>query len=132
MISDREVALYKRLSGKRRGVVPSPFRPKPTDKDYKVGEIRRYFAQQTTQPTGEITEVSKAQFEALKTNPLYRVVDVRWKISGPVEDTLDPETEEVKIVGAENSNKASIRIAAKTIPTIHRKLNNPLQFYQSV
>ncbi len=130
MITDDELRLYKQITGHKTVPAPRRFVPKPTDKDYKVGEMRRYFAQQTNQPNGEIVEISKKQHDSFRKVATYRTVSVRWKISGPVKDRVDEDTGEVALVGVKSSNEAATRNAAKIIPNIKRKLNNPLQLYR--
>lgn len=131
MITDKELALYKRLTGRRKTSAPVRYTPRPVDADYQVGEIKRYFARQTNNVGGEIVEISKGQYDVLKTDVLYNVVEMRWLISGQIEDTIDAETEEIVRVGVKNSNLTSIRLATEKISGIKKKLNNPLQFYRA-
>lgn len=99
------------------GAVPS-FVPTPNTKDYELGEFVRYFAQQTNQPHGDITEVSRQSWLALQSVSLYRTVSLRWHLTGLVTFVA-------------RVNEASVRTAAKTISTIGDKLTNPLQLYRT-
>ena len=108
----------------------STFIPRPTEADFKFGEIRRYFSQQANLLGGEITETSKAVFTALTKKSLFTVVELRWKITGPADDTTDPSTGEIDVRGVRSSNKAAVEVAAKVIPTITNKLTNTLQLWR--
>ena len=132
MITENEITLYKRITGRRSEIKPIAFIPIPTESDYKFGEIIRYFCQQSNNSSSEIIEIDKGLYEALKTNPLYNVVSVRWLISGQIKDTVNPETNVTTVIGVKSSNDASVRIASKTITNIRKKLNNPLQFYRVI
>jgi len=111
-------------------VLASPFVPRPTPADYKFGEIHRYFAQQTNQPNGEIIEIAKNTHDSLSTKSLFRVVDIRWRISGPAYNTTDPKTGELSVLGVVSANQAAIRQAAKIMPAITRRLTNTVQLWQ--
>jgi hypothetical protein len=109
-------------------IAPS-FVPRPTAADYKFGEISRYFAQQTNQPNGEIIEIAKNTYDSLSVKSLFRVVNLRWRISGPANNTTDPITGEINVLGVMSANQAAIRQAAKTMPAIGRKLTNTIQLW---
>ena len=108
----------------------STFIPRPTEADFKFGEIRRYFSQQANRSGGEITETSKTVFDALTKKSLFTVVELRWKITGSADDTIDPSTGEIDVRGVRSSNKAAIQVAAKVMPTIINKLTNTLQLWR--
>ena len=108
----------------------STFIPRPSEADFNFGEIRRYFSQQANQSAGEITETSKTVFDALTKKSLFTVVELRWKITGPADDTTDPSTGEIDVRGVRSSNKAAVQVAAKVIPTITNKLTNALQLWR--
>lgn len=57
--------------------------PKPTDVDYKNGYITRYFAKKVNE--NKIIETTNDAYKQ-SNNPLYKVVELRWKISGPKDD----------------------------------------------
>lgn len=108
----------------------STFIPRPTEADFKFGEIRRYFSQQANIPGGEITETSKTVFNALTKKSLFTVVQLRWKITGSADDTTDPNTGEIDVRGVRSSNKAAVQVAAKVMPTIVNRLTNTLQLWR--
>jgi len=114
--------------------ITSPFVPVPTDADFEFGEIRRFFSQQTNQPSGEIVEIAKSTFDGLQQKSLFIVVEIRWKISGPAEDTISVDSitgvESVDALGVRTANEAAVRQAAKIIPAIATKLTNPFQLWR--
>lgn len=59
------------------------YKPAPTDSDYKTGFITRYFAKKINE--NKIIEVA-AISTTRKKNPLYKLVELQWKISGPKDD----------------------------------------------
>ena len=85
----------------------------PTEKDYKKGSYKRYFAKQSNDENQPTFEVSKQDFQS---SPLYNYVQLRWYISGTK-----------NYVYSQNLNQ--IRIASATIVTI-KKLLTPFQFYR--
>ena len=109
-----------------------PFIPHPTDNDYKVGEIQRYFIQQSNQKSGEIFEISKQSFADFQLSPLYVTVSLRWKISGPAESTRSNihGTMVRERSGVLEANQAEIVRARTKIPQISQKLLNPFQYWR--
>lgn len=93
--------------------------PKPTDGDYKVGYITRYFTQKVNDNSSYIYEISENQFTKLSNNPLYKVVELDWKISG--------DREEVR-----EMNRKSIRFASVDMKNIGLYLPNHLQFHKEI
>ena len=59
--------------------------PKPKDKDYEVGYIKRYFAQKVNDEASPIVEVSQTYFTKISNSPYYNSTSIRWKISGLLE-----------------------------------------------
>ena len=82
--------------------IPKTIVPSPTTKDYELGFIR---------------------------NPLWKVVSIKWRISGPIETTYDLNGLELD-KGVRNSNKATIGLASSKIKNIGLYLPNLLQFYK--
>ena len=64
----------------------------PTEKDYKKGYYQRYFCKKVNDKDGIIIEITKAMSEKLKqsqeTINLYKVCEMRWKLTGPRYDTV--------------------------------------------
>lgn len=91
--------------------------PSPTEADYKIGYVTRYFTQKGNDINSYIYEITERQFSLLSSNPFYRVVELDWKISG--------DREEVR-----EMNRKSIRFAAKDMKSIGLYLPNHLQFHK--
>ena len=102
------------LSPSRR---PVAFIPKPQDVDYQRGYIRRYFVQKTQDSNSPIIEVSYDTFIKFQASPLYRVADLRWRLTG---------TESV----VKDSNAKSIKISSTNIKKLNLYLPNLLQFHK--
>jgi hypothetical protein len=123
--------------------IASTFVPRPSEADFAFGELNRFFAQQANQKFGEIFEVSPSAFSALQQKSLYTTIQLKWKVSGPAENTVetDPDTGETVVdplsgkpivtsLGVRQANKAAINEAAKTMPAIKQKLTNVFQLWQ--
>jgi hypothetical protein len=89
--------------------------PAPTEIEYKRGYIQRYFVQKSNDINSYIFEVSKHSFTSLQINPYFTIVAILWKISGNPNEIMD-------------ANGKSIKIGNKTIPSLHKYLQNTLQF----
>ena len=58
----------------------------PSESDYRVGSIERYFAQKANDMEGDIFEVSKDDFDVK--NPLFRFIAFSWVISGTRDEAI--------------------------------------------
>lgn len=89
--------------------------PSPTDNDYKVGYIKRYFIQKSNDNTAYIYEVDKSNFLNFEISPYFKTTIIHWRISGSSDEISQ-------------SNAKSIKIGMQTIPSLHLYLPNTLQF----
>ena len=71
---------YVNLKFPTRQKYPTITLPNPSESDYTIGSIKRYFAQKANNPNADIFEVSKADFKTK--NDLYRYIQFDWRISG--------------------------------------------------
>ena len=71
---------YVNLKFPIRQKYPTITLPNPSESDYTIGSIKRYFAQKANNPNADIFEVSKADFKTK--NDLYRYIQFDWRISG--------------------------------------------------
>lgn len=108
---------------------PETIIPDPKDTDYKVGFIRRYFVKKANDPDSHIFEVSDSTFSKYSKKPFWIADSVKWRISGPLNETYKPNGE-IEDRGISNSNKAAIARAAVTLKNIGLYLPNLLQFYR--
>ena len=103
--------------------IPQTIVPKPTESDYNNGFIRRYFIQKTNDPNGHIFEVSDEVYNELKSVTFWKAIDLKWRLTGPLEYSIDD-------MGVRASNNAAINLASSTLKNIGLYLPNLLQFYK--
>lgn len=104
--------------------------PKPTEKDYTRGYIRRYFLQKTNDKGSPIFELSQSKKGQFLSNPLYTVADVKWRIRGPKE-VVYSDNGTIRDKSIPGSNMTAIKLVAHLIPNLKLYLPNLLQFYKS-
>ena len=71
---------YSDIATVNRQAYPKVTPSKPSDSDYRIGEIKRYYAQIANDTSKPIFEVSKEDYE--NQNDLYRYTQFKWRISG--------------------------------------------------
>ncbi len=108
---------------------PNTIVPSPTDDDYSIGFIRRYFVRKANDVNGFTYEIPKDEYAEYIDNPFWTTADIKWRISGPLNPTYN-DNGEIDDRGVMNSNKAAIGIAASKIKNIGLYLPNVLQFYK--
>jgi hypothetical protein len=91
--------------------------PNPTDGDYKIGYIQRYFAQKANDGASFVFEVNEGQFERISQSPFYKTVELAWKISGNREEVRE-------------MNRKSIRFVTPQMKSIGLYVPNHLQFHK--
>lgn len=109
--------------------VPKTIVPSPTEEDYEIGNIQRYFAQRANDLYGFVYEVNLDVFQQLQENPNWITEIVRWRISGPI-DSVYNDMGTLTDKGVFNSNKASLMIASQKLKNIGLYLTNALQFHK--
>tara|TARA_Y100000289_G_C3917947_1_gene148566 strand:+ start:96 stop:467 length:372 start_codon:yes stop_codon:yes gene_type:complete len=97
--------------------------PKPKDKDYEVGYIKRYFAQKVNDEASPIVEVSQTYFTKISNSPYFNSTSIRWKISGLLES-------QGHIIGVKQANSNSILRGCKDLKNLKNYLLNTQQFYK--
>ena len=66
--------------------LPTPYYPKPTEQDYKIGEFQRYFSKQINDT--KFTEINKSDFNDLVSKDssylweLFITISIPWDITG--------------------------------------------------
>jgi hypothetical protein len=91
-----------------------PFAPTPSEGDYEVGYITRYFVQRIADES-IIFEINDRTYSSCFNNPFFKTVNLDWKISG--------DASEIK-----EANKKSLKLASETLPTIELYLPYLLQY----
>lgn len=108
--------------------VPKTIVPNPTDDDYSIGFINRFFIQKANDESSFIFEVSENEFTIYETNAFWKVLQIQWRISGPTESIYkDGELSDRGVIA---SNKSSISIASSQLKNISLYLPNLLQFHK--
>jgi hypothetical protein len=103
---------------------PKSYFPQPTDEDYRIGYIERYFAKPRANIKGVIIEINKDEYENLTgifstpTSLHYNAIKLRWVIQGTFEEI-------------QRSNSNTLIYHEKNMPGISLHLGNLLQFWQS-
>ena len=114
---------YSKASGTTTTIkkYPKQHLPQPTNVDYRIGYIERYFTKPRTNIKGQIIEISKDDYAKLTgIFPsdgafYYNVIKLRWSIQGTSDD-----------LQRKNSNTLSFQ--EKYMPGISLYLGNLLQF----
>jgi hypothetical protein len=109
--------------------IPQTIVPNPNDDDYKVGFIVRYFVQKTNDENAHIFEVNQNEYQKLKNNAHWKVMDLKWRIKGPQTTTYKMDGN-IDDKGVTDSNKAAITRASYSLKNIALYLPNILQFYK--
>lgn len=88
---------------------------KPTDIDYQNGHVYRYFVQEANNISSPIYEIDNAQYGRFSGNALYRVVRIRWRLTGDIGSVIE-------------SNKKSIMTVYEIMPNLKNYILNLTQF----
>ena len=98
---------YLDISSLTRQGYPDVTPAKPSDSDYRIGKITRYYAQIANDTSKPIFPVSKKDYE--NQNVLYRYTQFKWRISGTKEEV-------------NRDNQRTINGLKKDYPDINRVL----------
>lgn len=109
--------------------LPSTIVPIPTQEDYILGYIRRYFIKKINDVNGHIYEVSSDVYGEYIENPFWTTENVKWRISGPIEP-IYKDNGEIEDRGVRNSNKGAIGRASAKLKNIGLYLPNILQYHK--
>lgn len=110
--------------------IPKTFVPNPEDSDYSNGFIERYFIQKANDKNSFVFEIGSTTARDIKNNPFWKLVTIKWRISGPLDIIKNEKTGIVIDNSVYNDNIKEISKAKKEIPNIGSYLINPLQFYK--
>ena len=104
---------YIELKSPTRQEYPEIISANPSESDYRIGSIIRYFTQKGNNRNADIFEVSVNDFN--NKNNLYRYTSFQWRISGKKEEVI-------------RDNQSTMRRLEKGYPGISRILF-PLQLW---
>ena len=114
------------------GKNPTAFIPQPKGKDYQRGQIERYFAKKRNETPSRILEINQSTYNDIITQSgeynyaLWQVVKIFWKISGPLNDTRNPNG--VVTAGIVDTNERLVNFTNKEFRGIKEYLSNLIQF----
>jgi hypothetical protein len=83
--------------------------PKPTEKEYSIGYIKRYFTKKINEPYGSIIEISEKTYNKIISQKseynyaLYKAIEIKWKLTSS-EKFLD-ETKSINYKTISQNNK---------------------------
>ena len=112
-VFDSDFDYYNTLNRQEVVKLKSTSKP-PTEDEYRVGRMTRYFARKTNDTSSPVFEVSEDDFES---SPLYNFVSLLWYIRG----------NKIRVT---KLNQREIKVASIEIPNIG-KLLPILQYYRS-
>ena len=108
---------------------PNTIVPIPTTQDYENGFIRRYFIRHANDIDGHIFEISEDTYSQYLENPFWKVQQIKWRITGPIEP-IYKDNGEIDDMGVKNSNTSALNIASINLKNIKLYLPNILQFHK--
>ena len=76
-----------------------------------------------------VFEIDEDEFRKLEQSPFWKVSDMKWRISGPIQRTYKDDGS-VNDIGVNESNRAAINLTSLKIKNISLYLPNLLQFYK--
>jgi hypothetical protein len=109
---------------------PNTIVPSPTSDDYNLGFIMRYFIQKANDSNAHVFEIDLKTYELYKENPHWKVIEVKWRIKGPLNTTYKNDGE-IDDKGVKNSNQAAINRASFFLKNVGLYLPNLLQFHKN-
>lgn len=109
-------------------IVPTPVIPIVTQTDIRNHFITRYFVRYANNAQN-IVEVDAQQYSAMKSNPRFKAVTLKWKIVGdPYTKTLSNGAIDK---GVEDFNKENVRRADKTFGGLVNVISDYLYLWVS-
>lgn len=132
MDKNKDIKRYRKLNGGSTNTRTTKIKtviPKPTEDDYRIGYILRFFIQKTNDNSSSIYEVDNPTFNYLNSKPFYKGVILKWRISGPLTIVSDTNSN-ILNKSVSESNRIAIEIEAKKIPNLKLYLPNLLQFHK--
>jgi len=111
---DTMINQYAKIVHNSKKPYPQNQPARPSEDDYRIGSVRRFFARFGNDTKKPIIEISKDDYE--NQNPLFIYFETRWRISGLKSDV-------------EFANEGAIRQLQRTYPSISDILF-PLQLWK--
>lgn len=115
----------KKNDNLKKNKLPNSFLPNPTDDDYKLGYLVRYFVQKRETKGSPIFEVNKKNYGNIGFP--YKTVFINWYISGALEDIWDDGIYYPSIISL---NSKEIESVKADMPELKLYLVNLKQFWK--
>ena len=93
---------YSELNLQVKEDYPKKYTPQPSDSDYRIGTLKRYFTQKANNLNGEIFEIEE---EDNGKNNLFRYIVLEWTISGKKVDVIRINTETIESISRVRGNE---------------------------
>jgi len=124
-----EIEKYKKLNNLSiKNKPPKAYFPNPTQHDYNIGFVKRYFTQRRGTSGSPIFEINADVYSDYSNTTYWNGVEINWKITGNLEDKyMDNGT---YIPSVKTINRLAIIEAAKKLPDIELYLVNLTQFHK--
>lgn len=106
--------------------LPAPSKPIITLQDVDNKFIERYFVQ-LANASDYIVEVNKTEFNALKKNPRFVTVMIKWRIVGKKKTIT--RSNNVVILGTEDLNRNAVMKADLTMRGIRKYITDYTQYW---
>mgnify|MGYP003118594637 FL=1 len=94
---------YSDVKNLNRDNYPKKISIFPSDSDYRVGTITRYFAQKANNTEDDLFEISEE--DSQNTNPLFRYLSFEWRISGTRQEVFRDNQRTIDSLIQEVGNK---------------------------
>tara|TARA_B100002019_G_scaffold51741_1_gene44026 strand:+ start:7924 stop:8322 length:399 start_codon:yes stop_codon:yes gene_type:complete len=131
-VVDENATIYKLLLGSNNNFFtqkPEMYLPSVNETHYTQGFISRYFVKPANDKFASITEVTEIEFLSFASNPFYKRVSFKWKITGPINRVEVGGIVEEEGVGEFNFNQ--LKNAEGFVEGISEKLSDLYQFYKA-
>ena len=107
---------YSSIKSSTRKKYPKKTTILPTESEYRIGTVTRYFAQKVNNPFSDIFEVSDEDFE--DQNNLFRYIEFEWRLTGTKEEVIRDNLRTINTISRPRGNEGL------------RKKLYPLQFWK--
>ena len=94
---------YSDVKNLNRDNYPKKISIFPSDSDYRIGTITRYFAQKANNTEDDLFEISEE--DSQNTNPLFRYLSFEWRISGTRQEVFRDNQRTIDSLIQEVGNK---------------------------
>lgn len=108
------------------------FYPVPDQAAIDAGFFTRYFIRQANHRAGYITEIDSSTYNEFRSNKLYKVIELQWRIKGKLDDEFGPQQGNTPVrtyTGVKTANALTLKSVEKEMPGITRQLGNLIQFW---